>query len=61
MPIMITIKNPEEKRVNLEHLQNISIEYYGEPQDIDDKELKIYFENAGYAKQYAKIIESYFL
>lgn len=47
------------KRINLKHLYNIAIEFYGKP-EIEDDILHVSFENYNFLKIYRKIVENYY-
>lgn len=59
MPINVTVKS--DGKVNLQHLSNIAIEFCGDPEEITNKELKVFFANNYNAQQYKKIVDDYFL
>ena len=58
MPINVTISAQDYH--NLNHLYNISIEFCGEPEIIDNNLLNVYFPNNYNAMMYKKVLEPYF-
>ncbi len=58
MDINIEIK--AVKGLNLNHLSNIAVEYFGTTVELDDKVLRLVFQNSLYAQSYRKVIQAYF-